>query len=81
MGLLFLERDSKYLRNSIPDGTIKDETMLHALAFAATCDIRQRSKITRALMILDTLGALQQYIFSAIAQSLYSKCTALQHTV
>ena len=51
--------------------------ILHALAFLVTYDIRLRSKIALTVIILDTLGALQEQVFSAIAQSLYSKRSSI----
>jgi len=69
--------DSKYLRSSIPDQN--KTSSKYMLAFAVTYDIRYRSKFACTIIVFDMLSTLQEHIFSAIAQSLYSKCSSIRH--
>lgn len=56
----------------------KQQTIPHAWAFAATYGKAEVQKNTRAIIILDMLGALQEQIFSAIAPSLHGKRASIR---
>ena len=61
----------RFLRNGIPS-----QNQTNSKRFRRRWPL-QRSKITRTIIISDTFGTVQEHIYSAIAQSHYSKCSSM----